>query len=83
MPKIFGICLRPSSMANVTDSSDPMTTTKRIAFWLRPNQSSASGHQQMLGRLCRLTSNPPMVSSRNLLLATPSPRIMPSTTEIA
>ena len=35
-----------------------------------------------VSRLSALTSNPPIVSSRNLLLATPSPRIIPSTTEM-
>ena len=59
-----------SSMAMVTDSSDPISTTKIIAFSVRPNHKTASGSQQMLGRLCKLTSKPPMVSSRNLLLAT-------------
>jgi len=33
---------------------EPMTVTKMIAVSLRPNHSSASGTQQMLGRLCKL-----------------------------
>ena len=69
-------------MLIVTDSNDPMTTTNRIAFSVRPNHNTAMGSQQMLGRLCKLTSNPPTVCSRNLLLAIPRPRIKPSTTEI-
>src|SRR5437764_14925594 len=68
-------------MAMVTDSNDPITTTNRIAFSVSPNHNTAKGSQQMLGKLCRLTSNPPMISSRNLLLATPRPRTIPSTTD--
>ena len=68
-------------MAMVTESSEPISTTKRIAFSVSPNHRTASGIQQMLGRDCKLTSKPPSVSSRNLLLDTAKPRIMPSTTD--
>src|SRR6267142_7141943 len=65
----------------VTDSNEPITTTKRIAFSVSPNQSTASGNQQILGKLCRLTNRPPMVCSRNLLLATPKPNTIPNITD--
>src|SRR5438105_15074025 len=68
--KILGISLRPSSIANVTDSREPMTTTNRLALWLSANHNNARGHQQILAKLWRLTSNAPTVASRKLLLST-------------
>ena len=65
----------------VTDRTQPISTTKRIAFSLSPNQRIAKGTQQMLGRDCRLTSRGPTVSSKNSLLATPNPRIIPRMTD--
>jgi len=62
-------------MAKVTDSSDPMITAKRMAFWSEAEpQTAPEATSKCLGKLCRLTSSPPIVSSRNLLLATPSPQ---------
>src|SRR4030088_279836 len=62
----------------VTESSEPISTTNRMAFSVSPNQRTASGIQQMLGSDCKLTSKPPRVSSRNLLLETANPRIIPT-----
>src|SRR6266436_6199535 len=66
-------------MAMVTESREPISTTNRMAFSVSPNQRTASGIQQMLGRDCKLTNKPPRVSSRNLLLDTAKPRNIPST----
>src|SRR5260370_21673014 len=68
-------------MAMVTESREPISTTNRMALSVSPNQRTASGIQQMLGSDCKLTSSPPRVSSRNLLLDTAKPRIIPSTTD--
>src|SRR5260370_39898545 len=65
-------------MAMVTERSEPIRTTNKMAFSVSPNQRTASGIQQMLGSDCKLTSNPPTVSSRNLLLDTAKPRFIPS-----
>jgi hypothetical protein len=70
-------------MLMVTETTEPMTTTKRMAFSESPNQSTAMGSQQMLGRLCKLTKRPPRVCSRNLLVAIPKPRTMPMITDSA
>src|SRR5260370_19772207 len=55
----------PVSVAMTTDQTVPINTTNSIAPSLWPNQSSANGIQQTLGRVCSPSAITPTVSSTN------------------
>ena len=68
----------PSSVAMAMASSEPITTTKRMATSERPNQSMASGSQQMDGSACMPITSGRIPRRTSVLRARRTPSGTPS-----
>src|SRR5215813_7843682 len=74
--------LTPSSVEMEIASSEPITTTNRIAASERPNHKIARGSQQMDGSACKPITSGLSVMRRNEDRAMPIPSGTPIDTEI-
>jgi hypothetical protein len=69
----------PSLTAMVTESRAPISVTKRMALSLNPNQTRASGSQQMDGSVCNPSAPAPTVRLKKLTVPLKNPRTVPVT----